>query len=67
MSSVASLAPVAVVLGSDQHRRLLADFFIASHADFSPEAIRWPELDAAARARLSLLPTRKPAGALASP
>jgi hypothetical protein len=56
MSSVASLAPVAVVLGSDQHRHLLADFFIASHADFSPEAIRWPELDAATRARLARLP-----------
>jgi len=42
--------------GSSDQRRLLARFFIETHVDFTPEAIRWPTLQGEALARLVHLP-----------
>ncbi len=44
------------MIGSPQHRSLLARFFLDSHVEFVPEAIQWPALDAAALQRLTGLP-----------
>jgi hypothetical protein len=52
--ALAELGPMG--MGSPQHRQLLAEFFLESHVEFTPEEIQWPTLDAATRARLTALP-----------
>ncbi len=42
--------------GSDEHRQLLARFFVESHQAYAPEQIAWPSLDDVSRARLASLP-----------
>jgi len=44
------------VVGSAEHRRGLARFFIDTSIDYEPEAIRWPALGEAERTRLVGLP-----------
>jgi hypothetical protein len=43
-------------IGSAEHRRLLAHFFLSTHVDYVPEKIEWPELPDPARTRLAGLP-----------
>ncbi len=43
-------------VGSDEHRRLLADFFIGTHREYTPENIDWPVLSESELARLTGLP-----------
>jgi hypothetical protein len=49
-----ALAQVAI--GSSEHRRLLAQFFLDTHVDYVPEKIQWPQLPEPARERLKRLP-----------
>lgn len=42
--------------GSPEHKAAFCEGFLNSHDPFKPEQIRWPELDAAALARLKALP-----------
>jgi hypothetical protein len=43
-------------VGSAEHRRGLARFFVDSHIDYEPEKIRWPTLGETERTRLINLP-----------
>lgn len=43
-------------IGSDEHKRRFCDDFVASHDPYDPGALPWPELDAAALARLRAIP-----------
>jgi hypothetical protein len=43
-------------VGSPEHRRGLARFFLDTHIDYEPEKIRWPSLGEAERTRLVGLP-----------
>jgi hypothetical protein len=43
-------------VGSAEHRRGLARFFLDSHVDYEPEKIRWPTLGETERTRLISLP-----------
>src|SRR5258708_35249014 len=43
-------------VGSAEHRRGLARFFVDSHVDYEPEKIRWPTLGETERIRLINLP-----------
>jgi hypothetical protein len=43
-------------IGSEEHKRRFCRDFIASHRRFEPAALDWPELDAAALARLRGVP-----------
>jgi hypothetical protein len=43
-------------IGSAEHREILARFFLESHLDYVPEAMHWPVLPEAERARLAALP-----------
>lgn len=43
-------------IGSQEHKRLFCDAFVASHVAFEPEALAWPELDATSLARLRAIP-----------
>ena len=45
-----------IVVGSEVHKQLLCQFFTATHVPFTPEEVRWPEIDAASLARLRSLP-----------
>ena len=45
-----------LVIGSEEHRGLLARFFIESHIEYVPEQIEWPVLGAEDLARLRGLP-----------
>jgi hypothetical protein len=57
MSAVrADFETTAVRLGSPQHKRLLAQFFIDTHRDYDPERIDWPPLSGEERRRLTGLP-----------
>lgn len=56
MSSVAPVLSGSTDIRSPEHRRLLAEFFIDSHLEFTPEQIRWPSLDEATLSRLAGLP-----------
>jgi hypothetical protein len=56
MSSLAPPAAGPLDIGSRQHRQLLAQFFLDTHVEFSPEHIVWPTLDADTHARLTSLP-----------
>ncbi len=42
--------------GSPEHRRLLAEFFIATHHEYDPDGIAWPALAKEEFARLTCLP-----------
>ena len=57
MSAVrAEFETTAVRLGSPQHKRLLAQFFIDTHRDYDPERIDWPPLSGEELRRLTGLP-----------
>jgi hypothetical protein len=43
-------------VGSREHARALARFFLDTHLDYDPDKIRWPDLNESARARLAALP-----------
>jgi hypothetical protein len=45
-----------IAIGSDAHKERFCRAFVASHRPFRPEHLAWPELDAAARARLRAVP-----------
>jgi hypothetical protein len=49
-------AAADVEIGSAEHRRILAQFFLDTHIDYVPEAIEWPPLDEPGRTRLTGLP-----------
>jgi hypothetical protein len=51
-----SAAAPTIEIGSPEHRRILARFFLDSHVDFVPESIVWPQLADSSRARLTRLP-----------
>jgi hypothetical protein len=51
--NVNALADVKIT--SDEHRRLLASFFLDTHLHYVPEKINWPRLSEADRARLAAL------------
>jgi len=51
-----SAAAPTIQIGSQQHRQILARFFLDSHVDFVPESIVWPKLAEPSRARLTALP-----------
>ena len=51
-----SAAAPTLEIGSQEHRRILARFFLDSHVDFVPESIVWPQLADSSRARLTRLP-----------
>ena len=46
----------SLVLGSEEHKKLLCRTFIDTHDPFRPEDIRWPELDAEGLERLKSMP-----------
>lgn len=48
------VAPVPI--GSDAHKRLFCGLMLDTHDPYDPASLRWPELDAAGRARLHSLP-----------
>jgi len=43
-------------IGSDEHKQLFCGEFIASHCQFDPAALAWPDLDEAALGRLRAIP-----------
>jgi len=43
-------------IGSEEHKRLFCETFLATHKPFEPAEIRWPELDAESLGRLRALP-----------
>ncbi len=45
-----------VRIGSEAHKELFCRSFIATHREFDPETLPWPDLDAPARDRLRGLP-----------
>lgn len=49
-------AAASLEIGSAEHRRALARFFLETHVEYVPEAIEWPQLAEAGRARLAALP-----------
>jgi hypothetical protein len=49
-------AASTIEIGSSEHRRLLARFFLDTHVDYVPEKIQWPQLPDAAWQRLKSLP-----------
>jgi hypothetical protein len=49
-------AVATVEAGSDEHRQLLAKFFMDTHVDYVPETILWPQLEESSRERLTGLP-----------
>ena len=51
-----SAAAPTIQVGSQEHRQILARFFLDSHVDFVPESIVWPQLAEQSRARLTALP-----------
>jgi hypothetical protein len=51
-----SAAAPTIQIGSQEHRQILARFFLNTHVDFVPEAIAWPQLADSSRARLTGLP-----------
>ncbi len=61
-----SVAAPMIQVGSQEHRRILARFFLDSHVDFVPESIVWPQLADSTRERLTGLPFWQEAVATAS-
>jgi hypothetical protein len=53
--NVSAAAP-SIEIGSQEHRKILARFFLDTHVDYVPETIVWPQLAEANRARLTGLP-----------
>src|SRR5260370_34645352 len=51
-----SAAAPTIQIGSQEHRQILARFFLDSHVHFVPESIVWPTLAEPSRARLTALP-----------
>jgi hypothetical protein len=51
-----SIAAPTMQIGSQEHRQILARFFLNTHVDFVPEKIIWPQLADSSRARLTGLP-----------
>jgi hypothetical protein len=51
-----SAAAPTIEIGSREHRRILARFFLDSHVDYVPESIVWPQLADSSRERLTGLP-----------
>jgi hypothetical protein len=51
-----SAAAPTIRIGSQEHRQILARFFLDSYVDFVPESIVWPQLGDSSRARLTRLP-----------
>jgi hypothetical protein len=51
-----SAAAPTIEIGSEEHRHILARFFLDSHVNFVPESIVWPQLADSSRARLTRLP-----------
>ena len=49
-------APGSIVIGSDEHKELFCRAFIDTHDPYDPYAMDWPEVDAAALARLRAMP-----------
>jgi hypothetical protein len=49
-------AAATLEIGSVEHRKILAQFFLETHVEYVPEAIDWPPLEEAGRARLAALP-----------
>jgi hypothetical protein len=45
-----------LILGSEEHKKLLCRTFIDTHDPFKPTDIRWPDLDAEGLARLKSMP-----------
>jgi hypothetical protein len=45
-----------LVLGSEEHKKLLCRTFIDTHDPFKPEDIQWPDLDAEGLERLKAMP-----------
>ncbi|HWZ85604.1 MAG TPA: ferritin-like domain-containing protein [Thermoanaerobaculia bacterium] len=45
-----------LILGSEEHKKLLCRTFIDTHDPFKPTEIRWPDLDAEGLARLKAMP-----------
>jgi hypothetical protein len=43
-------------IGSEEHKQRFCNAFIASHRQFDPESLAWPDLDAAALERLRSIP-----------
>ncbi len=43
-------------IGSQEHREILARFFLDTHVDYEPETMQWPQLPEEERARLAALP-----------
>ncbi len=57
MSAVpASIEPERLLIGSSEHRQLLARFFFDTHLEYVPEQIEWPDLGAEELGRLTALP-----------
>jgi hypothetical protein len=48
-------------IGSDEHKALFCETFIASHTEYVPDQLPWPELDDAYLARLRAIPFWKTA------
>jgi len=46
----------ALILGSEEHKKLFCRTFIDTHDPFKPGDLRWPELDAEGLARLKAMP-----------
>jgi hypothetical protein len=49
-------AAMPIEIGSAEHRRILARFFLDTHVDYAPDAIEWPALGEPGRRRLAGLP-----------
>jgi hypothetical protein len=45
-----------LILGSEEHKKLLCRTFIDTHDPFKPTEIKWPDLDAEGLARLKAMP-----------
>ena len=57
MSSVVAYVSYPILpAGSPEHRRLLAEFFIATHLEYDPDSIAWPALAQEDLERLTRLP-----------
>ncbi len=48
--------PTAVAIGSEAHKEWFCRHFMQTYQDYDPETLPWPELDAAALARLRSVP-----------
>jgi hypothetical protein len=56
MSGTVARTQPAFRIGSDEHKRLFCETFVATHVAFEPENLPWPELDPTSLARLRAIP-----------